>query len=55
MAQKNKIQNSYNEKQNQVRRFDELIQQSEAALKKIEDNAGKLNDALNTALSEDEI
>ena len=35
------------EKENQIRKFDELIKQSEDALDKIYSNSQKLNEALN--------
>ena len=41
-----------NEKENQIRKYDELIKQSEEALDKIYQNSQKLNEALNQVLSD---
>ena len=45
----------YQNKEGQVRKFDDVINQSEEALKKIENNCQKLGSALDMALTEDQL
>ena len=50
MREKQRIQFQIEDKDNQIRKYDELIRQSEDALNKMMSSSQKLNDALSNAL-----
>ena len=52
-SKRQQVKMSYDEKEMQIRKYNELIEQSEGAVNKMMSNTQKLNDALNSALTED--
>ena len=53
--QRNQVKISFDDKSMQVRKYDELIMQSEGALNTMISNTQKLNSALNSALDENKL
>ena len=51
----NQLKMKYQTKEQQVRKYEDVIGQSEEALKKIESNCQKLGSALDMALTEDNL